>query len=85
MLGSRPLAQAPYRMTPPELIDLRKQLTKLLDAGLVQPSKAPYGAPMLSPKKQDGSLRMCVDYRTLNKVTIKNKYPIPLVENCSID
>ena len=75
--GLRPPAQAPYRMTTPELIELRKQLTELLDAGLVQPSKAPYGAPMLFQKKQDESLRMCVDYRALNKVTIKNKYLIP--------
>ena len=66
-------------MTPPELIELWKQLTELLDAGLVQPSKAPYGAPVLFQKKQDGTLRMCVDYRALNKVTIKNKYLIPLV------
>ena len=79
MLGSRPLAQAPYWITPPKLIELQKQLAELLDAGLVQPSKAPYGAPMLFQKKQDGSLRMCVDYQALNKVTIKNKYPIPLV------
>ena len=76
--GSRPPTQAPYRMTPPELRELRKQLTELLDAGLVQPSKAPYGAPVLFQKKQDGTLRMCVDYRALNKVTIKTKYPIPL-------
>ena len=60
---SRPPAQAPYRITPPELIELRKQLTELLDTGLVQPSKAPYGAPVLFQKKQDGSLPMCVDYR----------------------
>ena len=78
MLGSRPPAQAPYRMTPLELIDLRKQLTKLLDTSLVQPFKAPYRAPVLFQKKQDDSLRMCVDYRALNKVTFKNKYPIPL-------
>ena len=71
--GSRPPAQAPYRMSLPELRELRKQLTELLDAGLVQPSKAPYGAPVLFQKKQDGTLRMCVDYRALNKVTIKNK------------
>ena len=57
---------------------LRKQLTELLDAGLVQPSKASYGPPVLFQKKQDGTLRMCVDYWELNKVTIKNKYPIPL-------
>ena len=78
MPGSRPPAQAPYRMTPPELRELRKQLTELLDAGLVQPSKASYGAPVLFQKKHDGTLRMCVDYRALNKVTIKNKYLIPL-------
>lgn len=77
--GSRPPAQAPYRMAPPELAELRKQLGELLDAGYVQPSKAPYGAPVLFQKKQDGSMRMCVDYRALNKVTVKNKYPIPLV------
>ena len=76
--GSRPPAQAPYRMTPPELIELRKQLTELLDAGFVQPSKVSYRALVLFQKKQDGTLRMCVEYRGLNKVTIKNKYLIPL-------
>ena len=65
-------------MTPPELTELRKQLTDLMDTSLVQPSKAPYGAPVLFQKKRDGTLRMCVDYRALNKVTIKNKYMIPL-------
>ena len=66
-------------MSPLELAELRKQLTDLLDAGFIQPSKAPYGAPVLFQKKQDGSLRMCVDYRALNKVRVKNKYPVPLV------
>ena len=65
-------------MTPPKFIELRKQLTELLDAGLAQPSKASYEAPVLFLKKQDGSFQMCVDYRTLKKVTIKNKYLIPL-------
>ena len=78
VLGSRPPPQAPYRMTPPKLTELWKQLTELLDVSLVQPSKAPYGAPELFQKKQDGTLRMCVDYLALNKVTIKNKYLIPL-------
>ena len=76
--GTKTPAQAPYRMPLVELLKLRKQLKELLDAGLIQPSRAPYGAPMLFQKKQDGSLRMCVDYRALNKVTIKNKYCIPL-------
>ncbi|TXG51266.1 hypothetical protein EZV62_023790 [Acer yangbiense] len=76
-IGIKPPAQAPYRMASCELAELRKQLDGLQEAGLVQPSKAPYGAPVLFQKKQDGSLRMCVDYRALNKVTIKNKYPVP--------
>ena len=78
--GTKAPAQAPYRMPPAELLELRKQLKELLDAGLVQPSRAPYGAPVLFQNKQDGSLRMCVDYRAFNKVTIKNKYPILLAD-----
>ena len=72
------MAQAPYWMPPVELLELRKQLKELLDTGLNQPSRAPYGAPVLFQKKHDGYLRMCVDYRALNKVTIKNKYLILL-------
>ncbi|KAL9267493.1 Transposon Ty3-I Gag-Pol polyprotein-like protein [Drosera capensis] len=77
--GARPLAAVPYRMAPSELEELRRQLKELLDAGFIRPSKAPYGAPVLFQKKHDGSLRMCVDYRALNKITVKNKYPIPLI------
>ncbi|KAL6319636.1 hypothetical protein AAG906_020713 [Vitis piasezkii] len=77
--GAKPPAMGPYRMAPPELEELRRQLKELLDAGFIQPSKAPYGAPVLFQKKHDGSLRMCIDYRALNKVTVKNKYPIPLI------
>ena len=77
--GAKPPAMGPYRMAPPELEELRRQLKELLDAGFIQPSKAPYGAPVLFQKKHDGSLRMCIDYRALNKVTIKNKYPIPFI------
>ena len=69
----------PYKMALPELEELRRQLKELLDARLIQPSKAPYGASVLFQKKHDGSLRMCIDYRALNKVTVKNKYPIPLI------
>ncbi|XP_026452267.1 uncharacterized protein LOC113352688 [Papaver somniferum] len=78
---ARPPAQAPYHMSPLELEEMRKQIYKLLEEGYIQPSKAPFGAPVLFQKKQDGSLRMCVDYRALNKLTMKNKYPIPLVED----
>ena len=78
---SKPLSKASYRMSPTELAEMRKRLTELLDAGYIQPSKAPYGAPILFQKKQDGSLRMCVDYRALNKVTVKYKYPVPLIQD----
>ncbi|CAL9120466.1 unnamed protein product, partial [Musa textilis] len=77
--GVKPPARPPYRMPPPELAELRKQLDELLSGGLIRSSKAPFGAPVLFQKKQDGSLRLCVDYRALNKVTVKNKYPIPLI------
>ena len=76
---SKPPTMGPYRMAPPELEELRRQLKELLEVGFIQPSKAPYGAPVLFQKKHDGSLRMCIDYRALNKVTVKNKYPIPLI------
>ena len=77
--GAKPPSRSPYRMAPPELEELRKQLKELLDAGYIQPSKSPYGAPVLFQRKKEGSLRMCIDYRALNKITIKNKYPIPLI------
>ncbi|RVW29633.1 Retrovirus-related Pol polyprotein from transposon 17.6 [Vitis vinifera] len=78
-LRAKPPAMGPYRMAPLELEELRRQLKELLDAVFIQPSKGPYGAPVLFQKKHDGSLRMCIDYRALNKVTVKNKYPIPLI------
>ena len=75
--GAKPPAQVPYRMSPAELLEPRKRLRELLDTGLIQPSRAPYDAPVLFQKKHDGSLPICVDYRALNKVTIKNKYRSP--------
>ena len=77
--GEKPPAMGPYRMAPPELEELRRQLKELLYAGFIQPSKAPYSAPILFQKKHNGSLRMCIDYRVLNKVTVKNKYHIPII------
>ena len=71
--AAKPPSKALYRMSLMELVEMRKQLTKLLSAGYIQPSKALYGTPVLFQKKQGGSLRMCVDYRALNKVTVKNK------------
>ncbi|KAL0395006.1 UNVERIFIED_CONTAM: Retrovirus-related Pol polyprotein from transposon [Sesamum latifolium] len=77
--GTKPPARAPYRMLQPELVELRKQLKDMLESGIIKPAKSPYGALVLFQKKADGSLRMCCDYRALNKITVKNKYPIPLV------
>ena len=77
--GAKPPAMGPYRMAPPELEELRRQLKELLEAGFIQPSKAPYGAPVLFQKKHDGSLRMYSDYRALNKVTVKNSIPFLLL------
>ena len=69
----------PYCMAPPELEELRKQLKELLDSGHIKPSKAPFCAPIFFQKKKDGTLQLCIDYRALNKVTVKNKYPIPFI------
>ena len=77
IFGTRPSAKAPYRMSPKELMELKKQLGELLDTGKIQPSKAPFSALVLFQEKKDHSLRLYVDYRGLNKVTIKNKYPVP--------
>jgi hypothetical protein len=79
--GSNPPARAPYRMSPKELVELQKQLTELLEAGFIQLSKAPYGALILFQMNKDGAIRMCVDYRALNKVTVKNTYHMPLIQD----
>ena len=71
----------PYRMAPAELKELKEQLKDLLDKGFIRPSVSPWGAPVLFVRKKDGSLRMCIDYRQLNKVTIKNKYPLPRIDD----
>ncbi|KAL5549690.1 hypothetical protein UlMin_004921 [Ulmus minor] len=79
--GSQPISKAPYRMAPAELQELKKQLQELLDKGFIRPSYSPWGAPVLFVKKKDGTMRMCIDYRELNKVTIKNKYPLPRIDD----
>jgi hypothetical protein len=75
-----PISKRPYRMPPAELAELKKQLQDLLDKGFIRPSTSPWGCPALFVKKKDESLRMCVDYRPLNAVTIKNKYPLPRID-----
>jgi hypothetical protein len=78
--GIAPISKRPYRMPPKELAKLKTQLQELLDKGYIRPSSSPWGCPALFVKKKDGSLRMCVDYRPLNAVTIKNKYPLPRID-----
>jgi hypothetical protein len=81
MPGVEPLAKAPYRMSHEELKELKVQLEELLAKGYIKPSKSPYGAPVLFVHKKDGTLRMCVDYRALNKATVKNRYPLPRIDD----
>ncbi len=81
MLGVAPPAKAPYRMSHEELKELKVQLEDLLAKGYIKPSKSPYGAPVLFVHKKDGTLRMCVDYRALNKATVKNRYPLPRIDD----
>jgi hypothetical protein len=81
ILGVSPIAQSPYRMTPIELAELKFQLQELLDKGFIRPSNSPLGALVLFVKKKDGTLRLCIDYRQLNKVTVKNKYPLPRIDD----
>ena len=74
---TKPISKAPYRMAPLELKELKVQMEELVSKGFVRPSTSPWGAPVLFVKKKDGSLRLCIDYRELNKVTIRNQYPLP--------
>jgi hypothetical protein len=78
--GTAPISKRPYHMPPKELVELKNQLQELLDKGYIRPSSSPWGCPALFVKKKDGSLRLCVDYKPLNAVTIKNKYPLPRID-----
>ena len=79
--GAEPVSVAPYRMSPLELKELKSQLEDLIQKHFIRPSVSPWGAPVLLVKKKDGSMRLCIDYRQLNKVTIKNKYPLPRIDD----
>ncbi|GKV24943.1 hypothetical protein SLEP1_g34480 [Rubroshorea leprosula] len=81
VLGIGPVSKAPYRMAPAELKELKVQLEELLEKGFTRPSVSPWGAPVLFVKKKDGSMRLCIDYRELNKVTVKNRYPLPRIDD----
>ena len=78
-----PISISPYRMAPLELKELKTQLEELLSKGFICPSTSPWGTPLLFVKKKDGMLRLCIDYRKLNRVTVKNKYHLPMIGNLS--
>ena len=79
--GTIPMYRAPYKMAPTDLKELKSQLQELLDKGFIQPNVSSWGAPVLFVEKKDGTLRMCIDYRKINKVTVKNKYPLPRIKD----
>ncbi|GJY29713.1 putative reverse transcriptase domain-containing protein [Tanacetum coccineum] len=76
-----PATNSPYRLAPSELEELSGKLKELQDKGFIRPSSSPWGAPVLFVKKKDGSFRMCIDYRELNKLTVKDRYPLPRIDD----
>ncbi|GKD76990.1 hypothetical protein Tco_1339611 [Tanacetum coccineum] len=85
VLGAAPVARAPYRLTPSKMKELAEQLQELSDKGFIRPSSSPWGVPILFVKKKYGSFRMCIDYQELNKLTVKNRYPLPRMMTCLIN
>ncbi|GKB92670.1 putative reverse transcriptase domain-containing protein [Tanacetum coccineum] len=79
--GTTPVARAPYRLAPSKMQELSNQLQELLDRGFIRPSTSPWGAPVLFVKNKGGSFRMCIDYREFNKLTVKNRYPLPKIDD----
>ncbi|GJT40367.1 putative reverse transcriptase domain-containing protein [Tanacetum coccineum] len=79
--GALPVVKSPYRLAPSEMLELSNQLKELQEKGFIRPSHSPWGAPVLFVKKKDGALRMCIDYRESNKLTIKNRYPLPRIDD----
>ena len=81
MPGTAPISKAPHRMGQFELIELKKQIQELTDIGFIRLSSSPWGAPALFVKKKDGSRRLVIDYHELNSVTVKNRYPLPRIDD----
>ena len=79
--GATPASITPYRMAPLELKEMKLQLQELLEKGFIRPSVSPWGAPVLFVNKKDGTLRLCIDYIQLNKLIVKNKYPLPIIDD----
>ena len=78
--NAMPVAKSPYRLAPSEMQELATQLQELQDKRFIRPSSSPWGAPILFVKEKDGSFRMCIDYRELNKLTIRNRYPLSRID-----
>jgi hypothetical protein len=79
--GIAPIYKTPFRMATPELAELKEHIKELLDKGFIYPSSSPWGAPVIFVPKKDGTQRLCMDYHALNEVTIKNKYPLPRIDD----
>jgi hypothetical protein len=79
--GTTPIYKTPFRMTTPELAELKKHIKELLEKGFIHPSSSSWGGPVIFVLKKDGTQRLCMDYHALNEVTIKNKYPLPRVDD----
>jgi hypothetical protein len=79
--GTTPIYKTPYRMTTLELAELKVHIKELLEKGFIRPSSSPWGAPVIFVPKKDGTQRLCIDYRALNEVTVKNKYPLPRIND----
>ncbi|GKC35881.1 hypothetical protein Tco_1048265, partial [Tanacetum coccineum] len=81
VLGAAPVARAPYQLAPSEMKELAEQLQELFDKGFIRPNSSPWRAPVLFVKKNDRSFCMFIDYRELNKLTVKNRYPLPRIDD----
>jgi hypothetical protein len=79
--GTAPISKRAYRVSGPELVELKKQIDELLEKGYIRPSTSPWAALVLFMEKKDGTKRMCIDYRSFNEVAVKNKYPLPRIED----
>jgi hypothetical protein len=79
--GTAPIYKTPFRMITPELAELKEHSKELLEKGFIPPSSSPWGAPMIFVRKKDGTMRLCVDYHALNEVNLKNKYPLPRIDD----
>jgi hypothetical protein len=79
--GTTPISKRAYRVSRLELVELKKQIDELSEKGYIRPSTSPWAAPMFFVEKKDGTKRMCIDYRALNEVTIKNKYPLSRIQD----